>query len=589
MATEILPVGDLAAFGLVQDTPSAALPPNAFSDVLNVRFLDGAVRKFPGESAALTFTPAVSDLLYVATWNSPAGLRYVVVHGASTTATVDVYNSTRDTVVATGTMPTSAAAEWQHTEFNGGFHFVLNNGVTTPQFLQDNLANLAPLPGWDSYAVETTEIQYKHRGARNTRSVTTLIEDGATIRVTSTPRSAAEVITTETVTVSVTAGPTYTVVPSGTLTGIGVISGVSGTGFSFRPAAGTGGTTFTVATISDPVVDVTCGVIRAYGNLLVAGNLVENGNRTMVGTVRTSNVAAPGQIPKDWNPFYLGANTADEFLLSSTGTIRDMAELQGILYIYTDSSIHAIQQTGNGQIPFQVSTVTTHYGASSVDSVAEIDGKHVVVSNDDVYMFSGHPGSISSIAAGRVRNNFRSNGGYKIQRFNKYDELWFYKPGTALMYVYNYRSNLWTKRSGTAPLSLTIVTGDLILTDSVCAKTVDSGYADPSYVERRRMTVAPDFETDSLMSVVYVVEGNGTLATSIVGSNAPGDDRDPTVTGDRQLVTSAFDISTEYKQDLRAQGRYLNYRITHTADAVAADIGFALTNMQFEVDRGGRR
>jgi hypothetical protein len=589
MATEILPVGDLAAFGLVEDTPSAALPPNAFSDALNVRFLDGAVRKFPGESAALTFTPAVSNLLYVASWNSPAGLRYVVVHGAGTTATVDVYNSDRDTVVSTGTMTTSASAEWQHTEFNGGFHFILNNGVTTPQFLQDNLANLAPLPGWDSYAVEATEIEYKHRGARNTRSITTTIEDGATIRVTSTPRSASEAITTETVTISVTAGPTYTIVPSGTLTDIGVISGVSATGFSFTPAAGTGGTTFTVATISDPVVDVTCGVIRAYGNLLVAGNLVENGRRTMVGTVRTSNVAAPGQIPKDWNPFYLGANTADEFLLSSTGTIRDMAELQGILYVYTDSSIHAIQQTGNSQIPFQVSTVTTHYGAASVDSVAEIDGKHVVVSDDDVYMFSGHPGSINSIAAGRVRNNFRDVTGYKVQRFNKYDELWFYKPGAALMYVYNYRSDLWTKRSGTTPLSLTSVTGNLLITGSTSVKTVDSGYSTSSYVERRRMTVAPDFETDALMSVVYVVEGNGTFATSIVGSNAPGDDRDPTVTGDRQLVTSDFDISTDYKQDLRAQGRYLNYRITHTADTVDADAGFALTNMQFEVDRGGRR
>ena len=589
MATEILPVGDLAAFGLVEDTPSAALPPNAFSDVLNVRFLDGAVRKFPGESAALTFTPAVSDLLYVATWNSPAGLRYVVVHGASTTATVDVYNKNRNNVVATGTMTTSASAEWQHTEFNGGFHFVLNNGVTTPQFLQDNLANLAPLPGWDSYAVEQSEIQYKHRGARNTRNITTPIEDGSTIRVTATPRSASQNIISETVTISVTAGPTYTIVPSGTLTDIGVISGVSDAGFSFTPAAGTGGTTFNVATISDPVVDVTCGVIRAYGNLLVAGNLVENGRRTMVGTVRTSNVAAPGQIPKDWNPFYLGANTADEFLLSSTGTIKDMAELQGILYVYTDSSIHAIQQTGNGQIPFQVSTVTTHYGAASVDSVSEIDGKHVVVSDDDVYMFSGHPGSINSIAAGRVRNNFRNTTGYKVQRFNKYDELWFYKPGTALMYVYNYRSDLWTKRSGTAPLSLTNVTGDLLITDSTSVKTVDSGYAASSYVERRRMTVAPDFETDSLMSAVYTVEGNGTFTTSIVGSNVPGDDRDPTVTGDRQLVTSDFDISTDYKQDLRAQGRYLNYRITHTADTVDADEGFALTNMQFEVDRGGRR
>ena len=344
MATEILPVGDLAAFGLIEDTPNVALPPNAFSDVLNVRFLDGAIRKFPGESAALTFTPSVTDLLYVASWDSPAGLRYVVVHGTGVTATVDVYNEARDTVVATGTMTTSASAEWQHTEFNGGFHFILNNGVTTPQFLQDNLADLAPLPGWDSYAVETIESTYVDDGSQRAIDISVAIADGFTIQVTNSPRSSADPVQTEVVTISVTAGPTYTIVPDGTLDGIGVISGVSATGYTFTPAAATGGNTFTVVTVSDPVVSVTCGVIRSYGNLLVVGNLVEDGVRTLTGTVRTSNVAAPGSIPKNWNPFFTGASTADEFILSSTGVIKDMAELQGILYIYTDSSIHSIQQ-----------------------------------------------------------------------------------------------------------------------------------------------------------------------------------------------------------------------------------------------------
>tara|TARA_R110000868_G_scaffold31927_8_gene116625 strand:- start:4987 stop:6753 length:1767 start_codon:yes stop_codon:yes gene_type:complete len=588
MATEILPVGDLAAFGLIEDTPSAALPPNAFSDVLNVRFLDGAVRKFPGESAAISFTPAVSNIQYVASWDSPSGLRYVVVHGTGTTATVDVYNEARDTVTATGLMTTSAAAVWQHTQLNGGFHFILNNGVVTPQFLQDNFADLTPLPGWDSYAVESKEISYTEDGLRKPIAVSVAIADGFTIQVTNVPRSSASPVQTETVTVSVTAGPTYTLVPDGTLIGIGVISSVSATGYTFTPDIDTGGNTFTIITVSAPVTAVTCGVIRAYGNLLVAGNLVEDGNRILTGTVRTSNVAAPGSIPKSWNPFYLGANTADEFMLSSTSTIKDMAELQGVLYVYTDTSIHSIQRTGNQTIPFQVSTVTTHYGATSVDSVAEIDGKHVVISDDDVYIFAGHPGTITSIASGRVRNNFRTTQGFKVQRFTKWDELWFWSPSTPTMYVYNYRTDLWTKRAGTTPVSLTKIADDLLLADGTSVKTVDEGYSSLSYIERRNMSNTPDFETDLISSVVYVVEGNGTFETAAVGSNAPGLDVDPTITGGRQITASGFDIASDYKQDLRVQGRYVNYRITHTPDGIT-DNGFALSGMQFEINRGGRR
>ena len=95
------------------------------------------------------------------------------------------------------------------------------------------------------------------------------------------------------------------------------------------------GDTIEIAIQERPAITVTAGVIRAYGSLLVAGNLREvSGNRiirTLPGTIRTSDVAPPGNVPANWNPFRNGANTADEFTLSSTGTVQDLVELQGNL------------------------------------------------------------------------------------------------------------------------------------------------------------------------------------------------------------------------------------------------------------------
>ena len=50
MPDQVIPIQDIASAGIVQDMPSVSLPPNVFSDAQNVRFRDGAVKKFPGES-----------------------------------------------------------------------------------------------------------------------------------------------------------------------------------------------------------------------------------------------------------------------------------------------------------------------------------------------------------------------------------------------------------------------------------------------------------------------------------------------------------------------------------------------------------
>ena len=172
--------------------------------------------------------------------------------------------------------------------------------------------------------------------------------------------------------------------------------------------------------ISGDPGSVTAGVIRSYGNLLVAGNLRESTGRSITGSVRTSDVAAPGNMPQNWNPFRNGANTADELILASTGVIQDMVELQGVMYVYTDGSIHSVQQTGNAVLPFQVGVVTDNYGANGIDSVVEVDGKHIVVGSDDVYIFAGHPGSITSVAEGKVRDQFRTANRWRTARYNRY-------------------------------------------------------------------------------------------------------------------------------------------------------------------------
>ena len=51
MAGQVIPLTDLASMGVMLDASSSSLPPNAFSDVSNVRFSDCAVRTTEGELA----------------------------------------------------------------------------------------------------------------------------------------------------------------------------------------------------------------------------------------------------------------------------------------------------------------------------------------------------------------------------------------------------------------------------------------------------------------------------------------------------------------------------------------------------------
>ena len=181
MAEEVISVTDIASAGVVVDTPPIALGANVFTDVRNVRFKDGAVRKITGElllnditSDITTSGETFGQTRYFAVWENPNkaphGCYYIWVvdyvrAGIIVGQKVYVQDHTgtqRD--ITPSTMADGFAFTthgWQHTLFSGGFTFIINNGIDKPHYILDTAGNtdinnivLAELPGWDSYQVE---------------------------------------------------------------------------------------------------------------------------------------------------------------------------------------------------------------------------------------------------------------------------------------------------------------------------------------------------------------------------------------------------------------------------------------------------
>ena len=502
MAEEnIINVTDVASKGVVIDTPPIALAPNIFTDVRNVRFKDGAIKKMTGE---LLLNNITSDLVgsgeafgkvrYLAVWQNPNRTPFAcyyifVVDYVVNNVTVgqkiyiqDHLGTKRDITPAglnSGNGFTYTPSKWQHTLFSGGFAFIINNGLDKPHYILDTPGNtdianlvLAELPGWDSYNIDQDVLNDTwSTGSLITFDIGQKVNFSVyeiTVTVAGATRTAEAGTPAGTGTVN-----TANFVP-GILPAYASLPSVSTSKFQIYTDTATNTTVAYIGGISDgnlvsvhvksrnPVI-VTAGVIESFGNLLVAGDLTEKDNTTIVrrlsGVVRTSDVAIPGAVPNNWNPFNTGVSTADEFTLSETNVITAMKSLQSNMYIYSTDSIHAMRLTGNINAPVSFSPVTDEYGALSSSAVIEYDGKHFVIGGDDIYMFAGNPGDIQSLSDSRIREYFYDNFNpvYEEQMFTLLNhlenEIWICYPTLASLagecdeaLIWNYRDNAWTLR-----------------------------------------------------------------------------------------------------------------------------------------------
>ena len=721
MTEQVVPITGLNAVGLVKDTPAIALPTNAFSDVLNVRFNNGCVEKIPGEAklfSSFTGDAIVGSLIHIAWWANPnltpTNGYYVVVATDNTTDRVYIVRAsdgnTKDLEID---VPTGG--NWQHTVYQGGYAIIINNGLARPWYILDatgntNIALLDAfeLPGWDSYFtnevafndiynsdIHVAEFDLGKRVNFDLEEVVVSVYSGT---------DNSKKFTVNLTSVTTVAQATSSLDPA-TDTHIITVATAAGGSPAFTEFLESGDTVYmTVRSIA--VVQVRAGVIRAWGDTLVAGNLVEINSppvasvndvnntlafttkhglsvgdvlnisspsfakgkytvnavnsdtqvtvnnlptgtysstrytilssgtavRNQPGVVRISDVAAAGAIPHNWNPYSAGVSTAEEFTLSTTGIVQELAAMQGNLYVYTNNSIHALSKTSNPSIPYVASIVSSTHGASGLDLVHEHRGTHVVVGSDDIYQFSGHPASIKSLSNNRVRDYYFNNvnPAYSTKAFiinnTADDELWICFPNltstgnTNETLIFNYEDNVWSRRAVTeAAHGISGHTKD-VLTNGSLSTNVDPSVSRPifvlsgdiygvdfnnkytdindanyeSYIERTEAPMTPEFDVESLASVALWaskdISAEINLRLRFRTTNAPGASlaSNPLTTngtvGDSE--NPLFTIGKDYKTDARLNGRLLSFRFT---DESNVSDNWRLSGIQLEVKKGGRR
>lgn len=628
--SEVIQFDNLAQVGILKDIPDLTLPQNGFSDAVNVRFRNNAIHKLEGEVDLGEFGNGSNDIIFVTYWANPNltpnNGYYVYVY----TDGVDDYVCLRS---VTGTVVNVLYSEttggtWQSTTFQGGYILILNNGKDVPKYLQDadgntNAQDISAydLVGWnDDYSTleEVINITYNSDTSSRDFSLGKQLDFTLSKVLAYILDDQGDIIEREELEGVGTEGEFTVSLDSDTNTHIITASTALENGFQI------------VAYIQsvDKVI-LTAGVIRSFGNLLIAGNLRETSVQTgetvrrLTGAIRTSDVAPPGAIPANWNPFAAGVSTADEYILSSTGIVQDIVELQGRAYVYTNHSIHSVTPTGNSAVPFSVDVVSSAYGCHSLDSVIEVDGRHIVVGSNDIYVFSGHPGNIQSIADDRVRYYLYDNlhktygSNLRVVRHKRFNELWFCFPNLSStagelneVLIFNYRTNVWTRRVMSSFKGITtglaevvegevdsnqyypiIASGDTLVAGDA-SYTDKTGTAYESYVERTNIELRPVFNTEYLKAFgMYIQSDNPVKLTLKINqksnpSDATDFSNDTAYEFYSNTVNGSGESISDYKADVRINGRFMGYRIS---DGTSNENQWLLSSVVVETAKAGRR
>lgn len=368
---------------------------------------------------------------------------------------------------------------------------------------------------------------------------------------------------------------------------------------------------------------VSAGVVRAFRDIIVAGNLsIRNTDTNAVtaapGTIRTSNLATRGELPT-WDPNLAAANTADEFDLATNEEIVDMVEFQNDLYVYTRSSIHAITLTGSTSIPISARTLLTGRGALSNDCVKQWYGRHFVVGTEDIYTYGGGS-AVESVADDRIRDYFFDNLNsaqvdlVSVIHNTRQDEMWVcYPKGTATTVteaiIWNYKNNTWTIRDLPAGHAVTYgaVTNNFasptsfveerhpILTNSADGLLLAgdrtngfNGQAINAFLEKRGFDIAPDRSdiAKNLDQGIYIIRGTGSVEIAARATEAPGRPVDFDSTRDKYVERRNFSLDPDmgdYELKQRSNGRYHNLRIrsndaTNTWTLVRYNLNFSASD-----------
>lgn len=198
--------------------------------------------------------------------------------------------------------------------------------------------------------------------------------------------------------------------------------------------------------------------IKSYKNFLLALNTYEEGNEYPQ-RVRWSDITDVNDLPTNWNSSTTESSAGFNDLTDATGEILEGEPLRDAFIIYTTNDTFSMQYIGGNSI-FRFSKLFAGSGILARNCVAEFEGKHFVISKNDIFVHDGS--NRKSIVAGRIRDHLideiTSVNELSVRVFPHYlkREIWvtYCRPGTDLRNegdwtpnraaVWNWESDTWT-------------------------------------------------------------------------------------------------------------------------------------------------
>jgi len=201
---------------------------------------------------------------------------------------------------------------------------------------------------------------------------------------------------------------------------------------------------------------VTCKAMRSYRNYAIAINTTEN-SINYPRRVRWSHPAVPGSMPETWDETRVDKDASYHDFEETTDIVVDGLQLRDIFVVYKEHTTWAMQWVG-GQFVMSIRQLFPTFGIMSANCVVEINGRHVVLTDNDVVIHDGL--SADSIIEEKWRNqlfdeiNWTYFSNCFLTRNVEEDEVWICYPSTSATepywcdkaLVWNWRHQTWYQR-----------------------------------------------------------------------------------------------------------------------------------------------
>lgn len=186
----------------------------------------------------------------------------------------------------------------------------------------------------------------------------------------------------------------------------------------------------TSAVLSSMDLNMMCKKVAVYKERIFALGTTENAIPTEhFQRVRYSSVVAPGEGPASWDESDPASGAGYFELVDAYGAIVDAKPLGGALMVYCEGSVHEVQYVGGTNLFAQRKVASV--GVPARDCVAEIGGRHIVFTFDDLMAVDG--GGAQSILSESQREILFSS---TYLGAGMEDRHIVYRADKGLLYVY---------------------------------------------------------------------------------------------------------------------------------------------------------